>query len=118
MSRAEHLKECLETLKLELREDSVICNNYINGSDQKTTDTIVHEMAIMHWLHNYTTYKRDVERMVDHLLKTEGVHKGIWRRASHHVKAYLVACRWPEQWPWMTDVDESQPTSRSSEEKS
>ena len=101
--RREHLHACLMAKKLQLRDDSVICKKYIDGHGDRDINEIVHEMALMHWLHNYTTYKTDLSRMVDHLVARHGVFKGVWRKAATHIKIYHTACHMPESWPWLSE---------------
>ena len=99
--RKEHLRSCLLAQKLELRDDSVICKKYIDGNGDKNVDEIVHEMALMHWLHNYTSYKSDLPRMVDHLVTRHGVFKGVWRKAATQIKTCHTVCHMPKSWPWL-----------------
>ena len=98
-----HLQQSLVVQKLDLRDDSVICQRYIDGNEDKNVDDIVHEMALMHWLHNYTTYRQDLRLMVDHLMAKNGVFKGVWRKASLHIKSYYAVCHLPKTWPWLVE---------------
>lgn len=57
------IKEALATLGLELRNDSRLCAEFIDGSTHFVPTEIAEEMAAMHWLHNYTNYRTDAEEL-------------------------------------------------------
>ncbi len=46
----------LKTHGLELRADSVLCNNYLNGKSQYSLDYVVNTMVEMNWFFSYTNY--------------------------------------------------------------
>ena len=92
----------LSKLKLDLREDSTLCKEFIAGSSSLTAKTIAKEMALMNWLHNYTSYSTDLTRVKNYLVDLHGPFKGVWRQASKCTKLFICATNdIPEQWPWM-----------------
>ena len=104
MAESERKKqlECeLAKFRLELREDSALCADYIAGCSTMDLCQISAEMAGMHWLYNYTTYAADVKCIKDHLIKMYGVHKGVWRNAAKCAKLYHLSTGVPAEWPWL-----------------
>ena len=91
----------LHLLGLELRKDSVLCADFIAGTSSMTAERVAHEMAIMHWLHSYTTYRSDLEKVVQLLMKDKGAFKGIWRQAAAITKTFIIATQKPDWWPWL-----------------
>jgi hypothetical protein len=100
IERETRLKEELAKVKLEIRDDSQLCKEYIEGSDLSLED-VVKEMATMHYLHSYTEYKADLERVADYLIKSRGPFRGVWRCAAQSVKLVHVSKGLPEKWPWL-----------------
>lgn len=102
--RTEELKKELSKISLDIRSDSVMCKEYISGKDIELKD-VVNEMATMHFLHNYTTYKEDLEKVAQYLVQTKGPFRGVWRNAAQIVKVYFVAKGLPDKWPWIEGQD-------------
>lgn len=98
--REKRLQAALSEIKLDMREDSQLCKDFINGSDI-SLEEVVKEMATMHYLYNYTDYKTDLERVVAHLVQTRGPFRGVWRCAAQSVKLVHMSKGLPEKWPWM-----------------
>lgn len=101
--RKQLLVDALAELKLELRNDSVLCADFIAGKSNMSCSQISEEMAGMHWLYNYTTYEDDIKSIKEHLLRTYGIHKGIWRNAAKCAKLYHLSKRVETKWPWLVD---------------
>ena len=102
--RQRELKEALAKCKLTLRNDSSLSKDYISGSNTHTPEEITKELALMHWLHSYTTYSTDLTKIKDALCAQHGPYRGVWRSASRTCKLFLTATLGvPETWPWMED---------------
>lgn len=56
--RKKELETKLELRNLVLRSDSVLCSNYIEGSNEYTSDEIVDIMEQMNWFFNNTKYSQ------------------------------------------------------------
>jgi hypothetical protein len=98
--RRKTLEAALREVKLEIREDSILCRDYIGGKDDPCVAEIVQEMATMHYLYDHTDYKADLEKVVQYLIRTRGAFRGLWRYAAQHVKLVYVARGLPDEWPW------------------
>lgn len=101
--RKETLLKELAKLKLTLRNDSVLCSDYISGNGNLAASEIAHEMAAMHWLHNYSTYPKDVQCIKDYMIRIFGVHKGVWRNAAKCAKMYHLSKMTDCEWPWLAE---------------
>lgn len=101
--RKQTLLDELAKLKLTLRDDSVLCADYISGKGNLTATEIAREMAVMHWLHNYSTYPKDVQCIKDYMIKIFGVHKGVWRNAAKCAKMYHLSKMTDTEWPWLAE---------------
>lgn len=103
-TRKDKLVTELSKLKLDLREDSTLCKEFISGTSNLTAEDIAKEMALMHWLHNYTSYSTDMTTVKNYLVGVHGPFKGVWRQASKCTKLYICATNdIPDQWPWMNE---------------
>ena len=103
-SRKTDLIHELSKLKLELRSDSSLCKEYIAGSSKNTASEIAYEMALMNYLHGYTSYATDLTKVKEFLVKQHGPFKGVWRHASRCTKLYITAtAEIPSRWPWLDD---------------
>ena len=102
--RQAQLREALAVYKLPLRNDSSLIKDYTSGSDTHTPQEIAKELALMHWMHNYTSYSTDLTKVKDALVKQHGVFRGIWRSAARTCKLYITSTtEVPEIWPWLQE---------------
>lgn len=100
--RQKRLEASLSELKLQIRTDSQMCREYIQGKDI-SLDDVVQEMATMHYLYQYTTYKQDLEKAVEYLINSKGAFRGVWRMAAQAAKLIHVSRGMPTTWPWMEE---------------
>jgi hypothetical protein len=106
--REEELVEALAEMGLTLRCDSDLCESYIEGGGGLAKDwsleSIVKEMALMKYLHEYTDYAKATEIEVEDLRDQCGYYyEGIWREAAEYVRSRYAK---PSVWPWLA----TQPT--------
>lgn len=91
--RKKTLINALQTRGLELRTDSVLSSNYINGSDEFTIEHIVNVMCQMKYLYEYCNYK-------DILMK----HSPFDRNKREEIKQYALNKysngKYPDIFPW------------------
>jgi hypothetical protein len=81
------LEKELRKIKLKFRKDSKLCCNYINDTiDRYELKNVIHTMAEMHYLYNYTDYP----------LLTKSYYKE-HRELNTLKKKYKM----PKRWPWM-----------------
>ena len=99
--REKNLKAALDQIKLEMRDDSQLCKDFIGGGSDMSLEDVVKEMATMHYLYNYTGYKTDLEQVVAYLVQVRGPFRGVWRCAAQSVKLVYMAKGLPEKWPWL-----------------
>ena len=102
--RTNDLKNELAKLKLEMRDDSSLCKEYIAGASKSSASEIAQEMALMNYLHGYTTYTSDLVKVKEYLVKQHGPFKGVWRHASQCTKLYITSTKEvPNIWPWLEE---------------
>lgn len=108
-TRTRVLVEELGKVGLSLRNDSRLCDMYINGglNNDWNLDRIVRECALMHWLFLYTPYP-DRCRHAYHYFSNifangTTVHNFIRHNIQPHIKADTIMEMGgvPEVWPWM-----------------
>ena len=96
----------LNNLGLELRNDSALCQQFINIGvvDGWNEKKIAERMAQMHWLHNYTKYttyidnNRKIYREMDDRWDTEEIRDMAEAEALSNSG---VNGEFPTVWPWM-----------------
>jgi len=98
--RKQQLIDALHNIGLELRSDSELCEQYLDGKIQNMSlAQLVREMAVMKYLYEYTDYENRLEEKVDELSDSAGYYySGIWRQASDIVKIRYAI---PHHWPWL-----------------
>lgn len=103
--RKARLTNALAQCKLCVRDDSSLCNQFLQGHAQMHESKIADEMAVMHWLHNYTSYNADLKSIKEYLINSYGPYKGVWRQAAQCAKLYHLSKLPPKclsgQWPWL-----------------
>jgi len=114
--RESSLRKALADVGLTLRSDSVMCQEYLSGKGIFSISDICHEMAVMHYLYEYTTYKKDLQRIVQYVVKTWGTYKGMWRNAAHSVKVFHMSFEnvpdgKTKKWPWLQKQTETEESS-------
>lgn len=62
--RRKSLEHCLAAFHLKIRNDSVLCVDFVNGHSPLTAETIAQRMAHVEYLHKYrrTEYQAAVDR--------------------------------------------------------
>lgn len=97
--RTNILKEILLKRGLELRNDSILCNNYINGDNTYSLDYIATKMCEMKYLYEYCNYGE---------LQKESKKKGLFDREKlkeQSLKKYSNGI-YPSIYPWEKNYDE------------
>lgn len=108
LERQHTLCAALAALKLELRSDSRLCEQYILGDNTLAPGVIANEMAIMKWLYQHTNYNRRVQQEAEaefaryEMFRDErpSAHE-IYADARAHVKALYLKRNKPTTWPWL-----------------
>lgn len=59
------LKNSFDKYKIQIRNDSKLCNSYISGNNKLSLEEITKIMVETHWLYNYTNYKQLFKEAID-----------------------------------------------------
>jgi len=85
-SRRQTLSAALRAVGLQIREDSQLCQGYIDDTlEDWSLNAIVAMMVEMHWLFNYTPYKKALD------LSVEASARDIYEYEGHWGTAYRLA---------------------------
>lgn len=105
IKRRKELIEELSKYKLELRDDSKLCQNYIENTLNKyywTLKRVVNRMCEMHYLYNYADMEKCLdEAREDHISQLEA---GFIPDTDIFYEAERLALKnrsYPTKWPWM-----------------
>jgi hypothetical protein len=63
--KREILKNELNKYNLKIRNDSVLCDNFIEGDDTYTLNELVNIMVEMDWYYKYTNYSKIIKKLYD-----------------------------------------------------
>ena len=104
VKRKKSLEDELAKYNLVLRDDSNLCQGYINGSIKDwSLDQIVNRMCQMHYLYNYTDMEKYLEEARTDYYET--IKAGYFPDCSIQEDAELKAVgplnNYPVVWPWM-----------------
>lgn len=101
--RKKELEEALAKYKLTLRDDSSLCQGYIDGSIRDwTLDKIVNRMCQMKYLFDYCNMDSCLEQAYQE--QRDERRAGYYPDMSVFEQAELIALRhksYPDTWPWM-----------------
>ena len=61
-ARIDQLVDAMEAVGLEIRDDSKLCDGYIEGTLGWTLQDVVDMCCEMHWLYNYTNYPTQLDK--------------------------------------------------------
>lgn len=99
--RSNLIKKMLEENGCELRNDSRLCNDYINNGKGEP-NIIVNIMVEMNFYINYTTYYEELEKGINDMLE----YKGIFNRDEESQCAKYNALEiWCKQFACEKDID-------------
>lgn len=104
LKRKNSLIRALEKKGLVLRNDSRLCEAYIQGKKRLqnmslTLNFIVHQMCIMKYLYEYTPYQTLVEQEVKNIAEEyEYYPHGVYMMAQERIKAQIPI---PGVFPWL-----------------
>ncbi len=94
----------LNKYRLQLRNDSKLCDNYINIKKKNINlQQVVHEMCIMKFLYDYTNYEERRNNYIDEYAYHNGWVDMV--ECSNDVKEEIrqEINGWPNHWPWLKD---------------
>lgn len=105
--RKQELIKALHHLKLKLRDDSVLCNKYINNAkfvgEHNSIDKIVQAMARMRYLYEYTAYREEIQKVRNERKRSRRTFGGptisISKEARNRILRKTV---FPRTWPWLS----------------
>jgi len=69
IKRCKELTDKLKLKGLNIRNDSALCSNYIDGDDEYTVDEIVEIMEEMTWLFKNTDYKNINKKIINEMIQ-------------------------------------------------
>lgn len=109
--RRNELKEAMSKKKLKIRSDSRLCDNYINGTLNKewTLDDVVDMCCEMHWLYNYTNYKKRLDKELSEEINFykewgERYHfPTVYEDVESDIREEIIEDNggYPNIWPWL-----------------
>lgn len=91
--RRRALSRCLAAFHLKIRNDSVLCIDFVNGHSSLTAETIAQRMAHVEYLHKYR--RTEYQAAVDHEARIHGYKKAV---RLVQTKPEFAA---PDRFPWM-----------------
>jgi hypothetical protein len=111
--RRVELREALAEYGLELRDDSNLCDNYIDGEikegdgeDDWSLDQIVHRMCQMKYLYDYCNMSHCCDKA--YRRQEEEKREGFWPDCSVFEEGEMIALEkygenggYPKVWPWL-----------------
>jgi hypothetical protein len=105
--RRRDLEDALKEYDLELRDDSKLCNGYINGTiddAEWSIPNIVHRMCEMRFLYDYcginSVFKKIKKNRPDVTLDRPGFSESLFDRAEKEALKKRGG-KYPNEWPWM-----------------
>lgn len=111
------LERGLENVGLKLRYDSKLCYCFINNQTgpEWTVESVVHECAVMHWLHNYTNYQErcnfaSTQESHIHYFHDKRHFLGHMRKSIFpQIKDSIIKENggFPSPWPWVHNMEPS-----------
>lgn len=97
--RKSELIKALKEKKLKLRNDSYLCEQYIEGKLKNKLNFVVREMCFMKYLHDYTDFQERVDDYVEEANEEYGYYpRGIWMEAHEYIKSKYTL---PDVLPWL-----------------
>jgi len=97
--RAKHLTDALNKIGLNIRHDSKLCHNWIDGTAEEwwTLDLVVNMCATMRWLYDYTPYRAELRKAIDAETREDA-----YKLCEPMVKSSILKKHpKPAVWPWM-----------------
>jgi hypothetical protein len=103
-NKKKKLTKALNTYGLELRDDSKLCNGYIDGSIKDwSIDGIVQRMCQMKYLYDYCNMDDCYDKAYED--QQEEYNAGYFPDCSVFEQAEMMALKkcggYPEEWPWL-----------------
>ncbi len=107
INRRDKLQNELSKYKLEIRNDSLLCKNYIDGSNEYNIKEIAKRMCEMKYLYNYCHMNECKD--IAYKSYIEEINAGYFPDMSVSEHAELIALskysnnKYPDIFPWMKD---------------
>ena len=100
--RRQELQQALFKYDLKIREDSRLCQGYIDGSINWELTNVVKMCCEMHWLYNYTDYRSQIDKEIK---ENKNIFEYFnFEEIESDVRSDVInKLGYPDTWPWMFD---------------